>query len=309
MLFGRRTVPAVIAALKTERKRAAVVIDPLNDACSLFAKLRSWLVVIAIRDGGNRTRQNGCFPGRLCNAVNKGKGLPEYHGVLVCRIGVAAEAEIAKTVDDVTSLVPFDGLQAVRVMSDDDVRAGVNGGMGDGFLRLVDEGASLRSPVKGEEDQGGTVFLRFCNGGLCEPNGSVQTKRKIINGNHGNRNSFDGSITDIGILCVQNVRILKIFDSIGIAFFPVVAAVVVSEGYGLDGAGGQDVHIGGRTPESKLLVLSCAAVRQSSLQIHQRDVILLKIRKHIGKEVAIISYLFIDGKKVSCGILVDDVTA
>ena len=206
------------------------------------------------------------------------------HAIRIARCRIAAKAEIAKAVADVFSVVFFNALEHMWVVSDYKVCTFINGEMCKSLLVLVRCILLFNSPMEIYDDNLSTGFFQ-CFDILFYLRCTFLVIRKLIDSGNTNFDSFYFEDLHPVITKGSNSGIVQCGDCIGVALLPIVMTVVISEIGRFDGASGKDCSIFGRCFEGKGLGLPGSFICQGSFHIDDRQIIFLENGSDVLEEI------------------------
>ena len=190
-------------------------------------------------------------------------------------VAVAGKAEIAQGVADVHALVLLDGVDAVAVVADDQIRPRIDRRAAQRYLALVGHVVLFLTPVVGDDDQ---IRPRLAQPGNIPFDGFVDCRVLAVErlvGEHADGHARIGIVKRTAVVtavhdAVGGQRIAGIL----IAVFAVVHHVVVFQRHRLDVAGGEHLHVLRRRSKGEGVLRRRLARGQRTLEVHQRHVVL-----------------------------------
>lgn len=156
----KRYVASLCAPLTVRSEQAADIravrrtslFQLLDDALRVGSVCLHRLVIIARRNGTAQTRNDLNIRTADVSAFSDPECLLEYHGIHIRRVAASPEAEIRETVNYVLSVVDFNALYDMRMMSDYEIRALVDRQMRKRCRRRRRRRIQLIAPVEGYDD-------------------------------------------------------------------------------------------------------------------------------------------------------------
>ena len=225
-------------------------------------------------------------------------------GIRLLDTGIAAETEVSEGIADGPLVVDFHALQDMRMVHDDQIRAGINRGLAEAFLEIIAALAVFGSRM--EDKDNGIDAVRFELGDLLLAFGEERIELGRDQTIECNPDAVLLKDVAVRVSKVSNVCLFELFHGGLVTAVTVILHMVIGKIAGLNRGYFQNIQKlrGSAEAELLFLVFTGGGVGDDTFKIDDGQIIVLKEVQEILEEIAVAVLLdmrFKGGRAVSVG--------